>query len=318
MRQSLELAKPTSTEPVSDPELLLRESSGDRKPSLFYIPRICCQAAGGDPPIADHLGLAWFLFYIAAHLMDNVEDQDDPGQLWASYSPGVRINVASGLFFTAANSLNHLHHHEVSQAAANEIIADFYSSFLGMCSGQNEDLLNEKITLAMYWRIAASKSGGFFGIGCWAGARLATDDTARLEGFRQFGLNLGIYKQIRDDLEEIRGLEDQLTLNNQNPPGDLRTRSSAPKLRRTLPIVYAYEVLPLPERARIDQYLESINHSQDSAEQEFHEELVKILDRSGTALYMAAELERYRSRALAALEQAAPNPQGKDILASFL
>ena len=215
MRQSLELAKPTSAEPVSDPELLLRESSGNRrrelaKPTpqsqltqLFYLPRICYQAAGGHLPWADDLGLAWFLFYVAAHLMDNVEDQDDPGQLWAPYSPGVRINVASGLFFTAANSLNHLYHHEGSQAAANEIIADFYSSFLSMCSGQNEDLLNEKITLAMYWRIATSKSGGFFGMGCWAGARLATDDRARLEGFYQFGLNLGIHKQIRDDLEEI-------------------------------------------------------------------------------------------------------------------
>ena len=310
MRQSLELAKPTPREAVPDPESMLRGLSGDTQ--LFELPKICYQAAGGGLPWADHLELAWFLFYIAAHLMDNVEDQDDPGQLWASYSPGVRINVASGLFFTAANSLNYLHHDGDSRAAANEIIEVFYSSFLRMCSGQNEDLLNEKINLALYWRIASSKSGDFFGMGCWAGARLATDDTTRLEGFRQFGYNLGIHKQIRDDLEEIQGLEDRLTRNNQIPGLGIQP-SDLSKLRRALPIVYAYEVLPLPERIWIDQYLESINPSQDDADK-----LLQILDRAGTALYVAAELERYRSRALTAIEQAGPNSQGKDILVSFL
>jgi geranylgeranyl pyrophosphate synthase len=304
MRQSL------GSEPGSD------SSSDDRISRLFYVPKICYQAAGGNQLWSHDLGSAWLLFYFAAHLMDNVEDQDTPDPFLASYPSGVRVNVASGLFFTAANSLNNLHRENISQTAANEIIEDFYSSFLSMCSGQNEDLLNENIDLATYWRIAATKSGSFFGMGCWAGGRLAIDNPIRLEGFRQFGHNLGIFKQIRDDLEEMR------VLFTQNPLGD------PTKLRRTLPIIYAFEVLPQAERNRIDQYLGSLNPSPeatqpdmaglDTAHQDATQDLEQILDRAGAELYVATELERYRNRALAALEQAAPSSEGKEILVSLL
>jgi hypothetical protein len=42
---------------------------------------------------------AWLLFYAAAHLMDSLEDRDDPDPWWQALGPSAAINIATGLYF---------------------------------------------------------------------------------------------------------------------------------------------------------------------------------------------------------------------------
>jgi geranylgeranyl pyrophosphate synthase len=268
---------------------------------LALLPGLCCQAAGGQAQWADDLAVAWMSFYLAAHLMDSVEDQDEPDEWWAEVGTGGAINVASGLFFSAAHALEDLHANEYTCLVAGEVIRDFYSGFLGMCSGQHLDLSSPEPDLEQFWQIANAKSGSFFGLACWSGARLACDRPAELEAYRRFGLNLGLLVQIRDDLEDIYLLR-----------GVLTARQLA-QVRRSLPVIYAMEVAPPEKRRQIKDNLEaSLQDPQAS------QKALRLIDQCGSALYIKIEIARHREQALAALEQAAPQPSAGELLATFL
>jgi hypothetical protein len=266
--------------------------SDTKRSRLVYIPELCCQAAGGEAFVAEPLNAAWYLFYMAAHLMDCVEDGDYLGEWLQPLGPGAALNIASGLYFTASQALQRLNFLPLDQTTKLNLIGTFYECLFQMTSGQNDDLLLQEIDLSSYWRIVTNKSGVFFSLGCWSGARLATDDPTILEGYRLFGQNLGILKQIKDDMEEV------LLLNPSNVP---QRSEQLVKIRRSLPIVYALEVIPPDQKVWLIECLDNAPQNQESAD-----EIVKLLDHCGAALYVSSEIHRYRNDALTALQRVSP------------
>jgi len=268
---------------------------------LTLLPGLCCQAAGGDPLWADDVAAAWFLFYAAAHIMDNIEDQDQPDPWWADLGRGAAINAATGLYFSASLALNNLLKHEATRASATEVITDFNHNFLVMCSGQYRDLVSPTPTLEQYWENAAAKSGTFFSLACRSGARLATDDTLRVRKFSHLGLHVGLLVQILDDLEDM------------HPVQRLDLPGRQPELSHSLPVVYALSVYPPRERARLRELLATARHDLGAAQ-----EALTLIDQSGAALYLAAEIERHRQQAIEVLEQVAPQPPAGEALLTLL
>src|SRR3990172_4221676 len=106
------------------------ESAGGMYARLVELPALCCQAVGGEAEWADGVTAAWLCFYQAAHLMDSIQDQDEPEDWWAEAGAGVALNVASGLFFTASLLLESLRQEPTRGALAAEIVPEFYRSFL--------------------------------------------------------------------------------------------------------------------------------------------------------------------------------------------
>ena len=201
--------------------------AGERALSRWAsFPGLCCLAAGGQAEWANELSAAWLVFYGAAYIMDGIEDGDTPGAEWAWLSPGMAVNAASGLYFSASLMLNNLQKNPRFRGIADELIGDFYRGFLAMCSGQHRDLANPRPTLEEYWEIGASKSGAFFAIASRLGARLATEDAERLQGFHDFGVQLGLLVQILDDIDDL-----------QKAP----TLEQWEDLYKTLPVIYALE-----------------------------------------------------------------------------
>ena len=140
------------------------------------LPGLCCQSAGGQAEWANDIAAAWLLFYIAADIMDTVEDLDQPDAWWVEFSPGTAVNLASGLYFTATRVLDRLYRKQPTQKAAADINEKLIDGFLIMCSGQHNDLIRDRFTLDEYWKTSAAKSGQFFGMACWAGARVNSGD----------------------------------------------------------------------------------------------------------------------------------------------
>ncbi len=254
-----------------------KADTGQGSVRWIVLPYLCCQAAGGDPRWADSLAAAWYLLFTAAHLMDNVEDRDEPDPSWAPQGAGVGLNAATGLFFTASLALKDLYQHDEIRSAASDVISDFYRGFLRMSSGQHADLIRPEPTLEQYWEIARDKSGAFFEIACRCGARLAAASPAQLEEFSLYGQHLGVLKQILDDLEDIQ------------PPGSSHSMRPWPDIARSLPVVYAMSVFPPEQRERLRQSLQNTVKSQNAAQDAFH-----LLERSGAALYLSMEIERQR------------------------
>jgi geranylgeranyl pyrophosphate synthase len=265
------------------------EETGQILPRWVSLPILSCQAAGGEAHFAFPLAAAWWLFNRAAHLMDSVEDGDEPEEWWASLGPGAAINVASGLFFSAAQLLGCLSNEDLPENTAIQVSEDFYRSFLVMSSGQHQDLINPYPGLEKYWQIAEAKSGSFFALACRAGARLATQDPKILEAFSTFGLHLGLIVQILDDLEDFRSGD-----------GENIVAHFAEK-NYSLPVVYALEMYPSSQRSRLKAALGAAVGDAEEARIAWD-----LIEQSGAALYLLAELENHQKMALAALEGIVP------------
>lgn len=285
-------------------QALLTGQTGEPSPGAFRwdrLPGLCCQAAGGEPAWAEDVAIAWSLFYVAAHLMDSVEDQDQPDAWWAAQGPGLALNAASGLFFTASLALNRLSHNAQARPAAPALVDEFYRGLLAMSSGQHRDLVSAELSLEQYWDIAARKSGSFFALACRSGAALACEDPSRLEAYDRFGRHLGTLIQILDDLKDIQSLPASVT------------RGEPVDIRRSLPVIYALEVYPEAQRAELAGLLQPAMQDPQAAE-----ELLGMVEEGGAALYLAVEIERYRQMASEILKQAAPQSPAGEILHSML
>jgi len=274
----------------------------DREPAKWaLLPGLCCQAAGGEARWADSLAAAWLLFYIAADIMDSVEDQDEPDPWWQESGPGKAINVASGLFFSASQVLNSLYQYEATRSAAPDVTKKFLNDFLIMCSGQHRDLTNPEPSLDQYWEIAAAKSGYFFGLACQAGARLGTDESKIIWSYQQYGYHLGMLIQILDDLEDFHGLQ------NSSTPTKWRT------LKRSLPVAYALQMYSGSKERQLRKCLNDASGDNKAAEK-----AIALLEGSGVVIYLLSEMARHRSQAIENLEQAKPTPAAAEFLETFV
>jgi len=276
-------------------------ATSDRSSSRWaLLPGLCCQAAGGDPHWADGVSASWIMFYLAADLMDSVEDQDEPDAWWAEFGPALAINVATGLFFSASRSLVDSCRHEIG-FNPSDLIEDFHTSFIKMCGGQHLDITNPEPSLEDYWKIAEIKSGTFFSLACRSGARLAKADSSELENYGGFGNHLGILIQILDDLDDLNSLR----------ANTLSKNSSS--FFRSLPVVYALEVSPATIQGRLKRHLLDIN-----SDPQVSSEVLKLIERSGAVLFIMTEIEQHKQKALDCLEHACPQSPSGDKLAEMI
>jgi geranylgeranyl pyrophosphate synthase len=265
------------------------------------LPGLCCQAAGGDPYWADDIAAAWILLYLAADLMDSVEDGDEPDPWWRDLGPGAAINVATGLFFSGSRALNRLYDRRETSWIAGQLVEDFHNCFLVMCSGQHLDLTVHDLDLEKYWKIAQAKSGAFFEFACRAGASLVTDNPGKLGQFSDFGKQVGMLVQIMDDLEELQDLREGCALAKRS------------RLSRSLPVIYALEVLPGQKRRRLQGCLDRAIHDLGSREEAF-----SLIEQCGVILYLYTVIEHHKSQALVSLEAAKPQYSAGETLSAFL
>jgi geranylgeranyl pyrophosphate synthase len=261
------------------------------------LPGLCCQSAGGQAEWANNISAAWLLFYIAADIMDTVEDLDQPDAWWQEFGPGTAVNMASGLYFTATRILDRLYHEQPTREAAAEIIEKLIDGFLIMCSGQHIDLSQDRFTLDEYWAISAAKSGQFFGMACWAGARIDNADTVKLDCYQDFGKHLGLLIQLLDDLEEFENLH--------NLNSELEWRN----LQKSLPVIYTLEVVPDPVKTRFIECMKRAHQDPQAVD-----EVVQIMEECGVVLYLVAEIERISTSALSSLSSAGPEKNASQYL----
>jgi len=277
------------------------ESPGRHSSRWALLPALCCQAAGGDPNWTDDIAAAWLLFYIAADLMDSVEDQDEPDPWWAELGPGGALNAATGLFFGASRALSRVYQREETRSYAADLVDDFQKSFFIMSGGQHRDLTLSELTLEQYWDIAESKSGEFFALACRSGARLGSMDGDCLEHFSRFGSQLGILVQLLDDLEDIKELPKLVVSGN------------SAGIIRSLPVVYALGVSPAPVQNRLIECLQVAHKERQAAE-----EALDLIENSGVVLYLMTEIERHKHLALKSLELAEPLSPAGEKLAEYI
>ena len=89
-----------------------------------------------------------------------------------------------------------------------------------------------------YFRIISDKTASLLSTCCEVGARAATDDDEKIKAMRDFGENLGIAFQIRDDILDFVGTSSLL---GKPLGGDIKEK------KLTLPLIYALKNSPADE-----------------------------------------------------------------------
>lgn len=281
---------------------LTSRSEGGRDPNLWVsLPGLCCQAAGGRAEWADPVAASWLLFYAAAHLMDSVEDGDAPDAWWAQGGPGLALNAATGLYFSACLALQKLSVRLAPEGARLSAAERVLRPFLVMSSGQYADFVGPPSGLDQYWQVAGAKSGSFFALACEAGASLAPGVSGELEEYRQYGLNLGLVIQILDDLADFRDLsEGRRTLTSQ-------------ELERSLLTVYLTEVSSADLRRR---FLDLLDRA--ATGEPVYGAIAEMIEQNGGVLYLQAELDLRRRQAIRALDQAGAREPARSKLEALI
>jgi len=252
-----------------------KSSSEGTAISWSELPMLCCQAVGGDPKTVVGITAAWSMLYTAAHTMDAVEDNDEPDTWWADLGSPVAINTATGLYAISTLTLMDLFNLDIPHSAAIDIIREFQLNILRMCSGQHIDITSNELNLDEYWQVAETKSGSFFDLACFAGARIASDDPYVLSGFSEFGRHLGILLQISDDTKDVWSLISQQNIRINHP-------------FCLLPIVYTMSVSSPEKCSLLSEVLQAEELDQDSIS------VVRtLLEESGCGLYLITKAEQH-------------------------
>ncbi len=262
--------------------LLETARASERKRGPFMLlPLVMSQAIAGTAEPAVPAAAAWRALHIATKLLDDVEDGDVARMSDDAMHAAQVINLSTGFIAVVWLALARL-----EAAAANDLSRVFSATLLRMVAGQHVDLSRRATTnVDEYLEVMAAKSGAFFGLAAYAGARCVSTDSARLAACAAFGQSAGMLIQIVDDLEGIRAPIGQ---------SDLATG------QRTLPILYALEVASPEQRSELDEAL--LRAPSDAEAEALARQLLRTL---GCETYLLAEYARYRHRASESLDHAA-------------
>lgn len=172
--------------------------------SSILLPELWCIGIGGDENQTTGITAAWFLLQLAAYWLDKVEDHELDRISSLSINESTVANLSTGLIFLAQSVLNRLEADDgIDVTTACDIRIAFSESILKVCGGQHIDLARRPLALGDVWASFEQKSGLFFALACYAGARLATNDDADLDSCLEFGKNLGVLFQVADEREDL-------------------------------------------------------------------------------------------------------------------
>ena len=186
-------------------------------------------------PAAAALELTHNFTLIHDDIVDGDTERHHRPTLWTIWGSEQGINTGDGLFALGRLALWDSLAVGVESEVAVRLAAALDRACLVIAEGQYLDLSFEKrqdISVAMYEDMISRKTAALMGCATEMGALLGTRDAATIESLRNFGLEIGIAFQLRDDVLGVWASSVEL---GKTPAGDLYRR------KRSLPILHALE-----------------------------------------------------------------------------
>ncbi|MBI3942153.1 MAG: polyprenyl synthetase family protein [Chloroflexi bacterium] len=284
------------------------------RPTMLLL---ACLAAGGNPQRAAPAAAGIELVHNFSLIHDDIEDGDKMrhgrSTLWALVGIPQAINAGDALFVLARLALHRLTHQGYDANVIQQCFELFDHACLSLTWGQYQDLSFEKredISLTDYLQMIHGKTAALLEAALQMGALLGSATVTQQHYFREFGRNLGMAFQIRDDILGIWGEE-------------VRTGKSAgndiARKKKSLPILYAFQELPENNPANW-QTLKSLYRQPDLSPTEI-DTIRQILEASGAYTYSQQLAAMHHRQALEALHQATgdtPASRSLVTLANFL
>lgn len=228
---------------------------------------------------------------------DDIQDQSplrhNRPTLWQIWGSPIAINVGDALFTMAYDALERLSRTSIAPTALIEIWRIFNATMLELTRGQHLDMRFEHQTIVTpdeYISMITGKSAALLAACAQIGAIIGSNNLGLANHYAEFGLNLGIAFQIRDD---ILGIWGNPKVTGKSAATDILSR------KKSLPVLFGLENSP--------QLVEIYTREEFSPSDV--DEAVAVLDSIDAQGYTRHSEETYYRNAISALEAA--NPQGQ-------
>lgn len=268
------------------------------RPMLLLL---SAEASGGDWRSALPAAAAVELLHNFSLIHDDIQD-DSPLRhnrptLWKVWGEANAINIGDALFTMAYDSLERLSH-TISSESLILIWRIFNKTMLELTRGQHLDMRFEHqntVSTDEYVSMISGKSAALISACAEIGALIGCGDQATAKNYADFGLNLGIAFQIRDD---ILGIWGDPHVTGKSAATDILSR------KKSLPVLFGLSHSP--------ELVQIYNRK------EFHQadvdEAVATLNKLNAQDFTRESEESYYGSALNALESANPKGQASDWL----
>jgi geranylgeranyl diphosphate synthase type I len=257
---------------------------------------LCAEAVGGDWRKALPAAAAVELLHNFSLIHDDIQD-DSPTRhgrptVWIIWGRANAINAGDALFTLSYIALQGLTTRSVTPETTLKVWHIFSQTTLELTRGQHLDMRFERqttITTDQYLSMIRGKSAALVSACAQIGALIGSGDDDVAEHFCEYGLNLGISFQIRDD---ILGIWGDSSITGKSAATDVLSR------KKSLPVLYGLE--------RSERLVEL--YQKEPFDDADVQEAVTILDDVGALEFTQENETRFYRAALDALERA--NPQG--------
>ena len=264
-----------------------------------YLLLLCNEAAGGDWHDALPAAAAVELLHNFSLVHDDIQDHSatrhQRPSMWAAWDRARAINAGDSLLGLAYQCLS-----ELGEMHTPNVVLPCWAQLNGalreLTRGQHLDINFEQapsVDEATYYSMIIGKTAALLAAAAQMGALLAFDE--RDEHYGEFGRQLGLAFQIRDD---ILGIWGDSAVTGKSSSDDLRHK------KKSLPTV-----IGLAREAELCAIFAQPRLTDDEVAQ-----AVALLERCGAREYAEAAEARHGDAALAALERAQPQGEAGDWL----
>ncbi|MDO8490657.1 MAG: polyprenyl synthetase family protein [Dehalococcoidia bacterium] len=267
-------------------------------------PTLCllaCEATAGDfrkaLPAAAALELVHNFSLIHDDIQDNDRERRHRPTVWVVWGVPQAINAGNAMHLVATLALFRLVDREVRADKVLRAQRLLEQSCLTMIEGQYLDLSFESrldIGESDYLQMIEQKTGALMACSLELGAMLGSDDDLVVQSFRDFGRNLGMAFQVKDDFLGIWGDQQETG----KPMGsDIR------RGKKSFPVVFALDKAQGEARKSLTNVYRNKSIDETGAIA-----VMDVLDSLDTRAKVQNKAEQYRDEALAALDKMALSP----------
>lgn len=163
---------------------------------------------------------------------------------------------------------------------------------------QMEKSLSLDITEDVYFDIITKKTGALMATCCAAGAASTNSNNDKIDLMYEFGKNVGIAFQIKDDLLDF----EKHVLTGKPKGNDIKEQ------KITLPLIYMLNNISHFDRNKIIDIVKNHNHEPDKVA-----EVIDIVNKSDGITYSQQQLKKYQDNAINILKQFGSNSYVKSL-----
>jgi geranylgeranyl diphosphate synthase, type I len=275
------------------------QQTGKRiRPILLLL---CNEAAGGKWEDALFAAAAAELLHNFSLVHDDIQDNSPMrhgrSTVWKIWGGPNAINAGDALFALAYISLTRLAECGIEPSIMVDCWRIFNSTVLELTRGQHLDMRFENesnVSVDDYISMISGKTAALVACCAEIGALIGSSDHALASRYANFGLNLGIAFQIRDDILGIWGDAD---VTGKSVATDIVSR------KKSLPVLYG-----LQQNTKLVEL-----YQKETFEEPDVERAVALLDSVNALQFTQQQEAKFYERAIASLNEA--NPQGEAAVA---